>query len=71
MSKQKNSSKSLQEMLHRDQKNYNHTMFEFLKKPNHHDSHHMTDREIPIESSDEPHGEDIGQIAVDVLETHE
>jgi hypothetical protein len=46
-------------------------MFEYLKKPNHHDSHHMTDREIPIESSDEPHGEDIGQIAVDVLETHE
>lgn len=46
-------------------------MFEFLKKPNHHNSHHMTDREIPIESSDEPHGEDIGQIAVDVLETHE
>jgi len=46
-------------------------MFEFLKKPKHYDSHHQTDREIPIESSDEPHGEDIGQIAVDVLETHE
>ncbi len=46
-------------------------MFEFLKKPNHHTAHHSTDREIPIESSDEPHGEDIGQIAVDVLETHE
>jgi hypothetical protein len=24
------------------------------------------DRDIPIESTDEPHGEDIGQIAVDV-----
>lgn len=46
-------------------------MFEFLKKPNHQTAHQSTDREIPIESSDEPHGEDIGQIAVDVLETHE
>jgi len=46
-------------------------MFEFLKKPTHHDTHHATNREIPIESTDEPHGEDIGQIAVDVLETHE
>jgi HSP20 family protein len=46
-------------------------MFEFLKKPAHHDTHHATNREIPIESTDEPHGEDIGQIAVDVLETHE
>ncbi len=46
-------------------------MFEFLKKPTHHDTHHTANREIPIESTDEPHGEDIGQIAVDVLETHE
>lgn len=45
-------------------------MFEFLKKPS-----HTPDIgkgiSIPIESSEEPHGEDIGQIAVDVLETHE
>jgi HSP20 family protein len=46
-------------------------MFEFLKKPTPHDIHHKTEREIPIESSDDPHGEDVGQIAVDVLETHE
>lgn len=45
-------------------------MFEFLKKPIH-SPNGKTDREIPIESTDEPHGEDIGQIAVDVLETHE
>lgn len=37
-------------------------MFEFLKKPinpleeNTHHSHH---HEVPIESSDEPHGEDV------------
>lgn len=45
-------------------------MFEFLKKPIN-SPNGITDREIPIESTDEPHGEDIGQIAVDVLETHE
>lgn len=46
-------------------------MFEFLKKPIH-SPNEKGDREIPIiESTDEPHGEDIGQIAVDVLETHE
>lgn len=46
-------------------------MFEFLKKPHHPDLSHAVDREIPIESSDEPHGEDVGQIAVDILETRE
>lgn len=49
-------------------------MFEFLKKPLHPleettGPHHH--HEVPIESSDEPHGEDVGQIAVDILETHE
>lgn len=46
-------------------------MFEFLKKPHHPDLSHGKDREIPIESTDEPHGEDVGQIAVDILETRE
>ena len=48
-------------------------MFEFLKKPLQPtaDSSHAAHREIAIESTDEPHGEDIGQIAVDILETHE
>lgn len=46
-------------------------MFEFLKKPNHLELTQNSDREIPIESTDEPHGEDIGQIAVDILETQE
>lgn len=46
-------------------------MFEFLKKPIHAETHQKNNREIPIESTDEPHGEDIGQIAVDILETHE
>lgn len=47
-------------------------MFDFLKKPlqpleePHHHNH-----SVPIESSEEPHGEDVGQIAVDILETHE
>lgn len=46
-------------------------MFEFLKKPVHSHTHDKLDREILIESTDEPHGEDVGQIAVDILETHE
>ena len=46
-------------------------MFEFLKKPHHPDISHGNDREVAIESSDEPHGEDVGQIAVDILETRE
>ncbi len=48
-------------------------MFEFLKKPLQPtaDNSHSAHREIAIESTDEPHGEDIGQIAVDILETHE
>jgi HSP20 family protein len=46
-------------------------MFEFLKKPHHPDLSHGTERDIPIESTDEPHGEDVGQIAVDILETQE
>ena len=47
-------------------------MFEFLKKPlPSHEESHGSHREIPIESTDAPHGEDVGQIAVDILETHE
>ena len=46
-------------------------MFEFLKKPDHLELTQNSDRGIPIESTDEPHGEDIGQIAVDILETQE
>jgi HSP20 family protein len=46
-------------------------MFEFLKKPQDHELGHNNDRDIPIESTEEPHGEDIGQIAVDILETQE
>ena len=46
-------------------------MFEFLKKPHHPDLSHGNERDIPIESTDEPHGEDVGQIAVDILETQE
>lgn len=47
-------------------------MFEFLKKPiqpiwETESSH----RDIPIESTEDPHGEDVGQIAVDILEIHE
>ncbi len=46
-------------------------MFEFLKKPINQEEYPVSHREVPIESTDEPHGEDIGQIAVDILETHE
>ena len=46
-------------------------MFEFLKKPHHPDLSQNSERDIPIESTDEPHGEDIWQIAVDILETQE
>jgi HSP20 family protein len=46
-------------------------MFEFLKKPPHFDINENPAKDIPIESSETPHGEDVGQIAVDVLETHE
>lgn len=46
-------------------------MFEFLKKPIHLDDTNTNNRVVPIESTDDPHGEDVGQIAVDVLETHE
>jgi|GEM_PF-680185 len=46
-------------------------MFEFLKKPIHLDDTNTNNRAVPIESTDDPHGEDVGQIAVDVLETHE
>mgnify|MGYP003464644583 FL=1 len=46
-------------------------MFEFLKKPISAEAHTVSEREIPIESTEEPHGEDIGQIAVDILETNE
>lgn len=46
-------------------------MFEFLKKPRYPDISHNAHRDIPIESTDDPHGEDVGQIAVDVLETNE
>jgi len=45
-------------------------MFEFLKKPivDIHESH---TKDIPIGSTEIPQGEDVWQIAVDVLETHE
>lgn len=46
-------------------------MFEFLKKPNISDFGQQAGRDVPVESIDEPHGEDVGQIAVDILETHE
>ncbi len=46
-------------------------MFEFLKKPINSHEHTISERDIPIESTEEPHGEDIGQIAVDILETNE
>lgn len=71
MNRLKNSKKYLALILHSTEKNYNHRMFEFLKKPNHLELTQNSDREIPIESTDEPHGEDIGQIAVDILETQE
>ncbi len=46
-------------------------MFEFLKKPINNETYTPSERDIPIESREEPHGEDIGQIAVDILETSE
>ncbi len=73
MSRLKNLLKSHLVLLHRTQNNYNFSMFEFLKKPLQpaEDSHTPVYHEVPIESSDDPHGEDVGQIAVDILETHE
>ncbi len=49
-------------------------MFEFLKKPLENwtiSASSDNDREINIESTDMPHGEDVWQIAVDILETQE
>ncbi len=49
-------------------------MFEFLKKPLENGTISAgsdNEREISIESTDTPHGEDVGQIAVDILETQE
>lgn len=49
-------------------------MFEFLKKPLENgtiSARSDNEREINIESTDTPHGEDVGQIAVDILETQE
>lgn len=49
-------------------------MFEFLKKPLENwtiSASSDNDREINIESTDVPHGEDVWQIAVDILETQE
>lgn len=49
-------------------------MFEFLKKPLENGTISVgsdNEREINIESTDTPHGEDVGQIAVDILETQE
>lgn len=49
-------------------------MFEFLKKPLENGTISASsdnEREINIESTDMPHGEDVGQIAVDILETQE
>lgn len=49
-------------------------MFEFLKKPPENwtmNDSSDSEREIHIESTDMPHWEDVGQIAVDILETQE
>ena len=47
-------------------------MFEFLKKPQSTELHNTTHESgIPVGSSDAPQGEDVWQIAVDVLETHD
>lgn len=68
MSRHKNSHKQA-ERLRNSEKKYNSSMFEFLKKPS--DTGQNNEHSIPIESIEEPHGEDVGQIAVDVLETQE
>ncbi len=50
-------------------------MFEFLKRPlpSEHVSHeHEKEvKHVEVESTDLPHGEDVGQIAVDILETQD
>lgn len=47
-------------------------MFEFLKKPQVTELQNASSNAgIPVASSDSPHGEDVWQIAVDVLEAHD
>ncbi len=50
-------------------------MFEFLKRPISSDSvpleYEKEVKHVEVESSESPHGEDVGQIAVDILETQE
>ncbi len=46
-------------------------MFEFLKKPPLQSIPEYDTRDVPIESRDDSYPSDVGQIAVDILETHE